>query len=59
MSKQILFRIFLSWLFVDSACLAITKRDSWIFDFGVRGLVIDFLFGIVVVVLHIRESEES
>ena len=44
-TSRLLIRVFWVWLIVDVACLAIGTQWNWLFGMGVRGLVIDFLFG--------------
>jgi len=51
--------IFLTLLMVDVVCLAAGKWQPGLFDFGVRGLVIDFVLGLVVLGMYLRSSENS
>jgi hypothetical protein len=44
-NRRLLLRVFLVWLFVDIAFLAIGMRWNWFFGMGIRGLVPDFLLG--------------
>jgi len=57
--KRVWLGIFITWLLVDVACLAGGKWRIGLFDFGVRGLVIDFVLGAVVLGMYIRSSENS
>lgn len=50
------FRIFLVWLIADVACLVIGMRWNWFLGIGVRGLLIDFLFGILVLGQYLHEN---
>jgi hypothetical protein len=53
-TKQNLLVILLVFIFVDVGCLAFGKQGSWLAGFGARGLVLDFLLGIVVFVQYIK-----
>ncbi len=46
-SRRLLLRVFLVWLIADVACLGIGMRWNWILGIGVRGLLIDFLLGVI------------
>jgi len=54
MTKEKWLKVFLAWLALDVVCLVIGRWQSWLFGFGVRGLVIDFVLGAVVLGLYIR-----
>ena len=55
-SSSLLPRIFLVSVIADVACLAIGVRWNWLFGVGVRGLVLDFLFGILVLGQYLHEN---
>jgi hypothetical protein len=55
-NRRPLLRIFLVWLFADVACLVIGMRWKWLLGIGVRGLPIDFLFGIIILGEYLNES---
>jgi hypothetical protein len=49
-------RVFMVWLIVDVACLAIGIRWKWLFGMGVWGLPIDFLLGIFILGQYLHEN---
>jgi hypothetical protein len=51
-----LFRVFVVWLIADVACLAIGARWNWFLGRGMRGLVIDFLFGFLILGQYLYEN---
>ncbi len=55
-SSRLLPRIFLVWVIADVACLAVGTRWNWLFGVGVRGLVLDFLFGILILGQYLHEN---
>jgi hypothetical protein len=55
-TQRLLLRVFLVWLIVDIACLAIGTRWNWFLGMGVRGLLIDFLFGILILGRYLHEN---
>jgi hypothetical protein len=50
--------VFLVWLATDLGCIAFAHPQAWLYELGVRGLVIDFVLGIVVLALYVVESEQ-
>ncbi len=59
MTKEKWLAVLLVWLAVDVSCLAIGKPQSSLYGFGVRGLVIDFVLGVIVLGLYIRGDKRS
>jgi len=55
-SRRLLPRIFLAWLIADVACLALGVRWNWFLGMGVRGLLIDFLLGVIVFGQYLQEN---
>ena len=55
-SSSLLPRIFLVSVIANAECLAIGVRWNWLFGVGVRGLVLDFLFGILVLGQYLHEN---
>ena len=54
--SRLLLRIFLVWVIADVASLAIGMRWNWLFGVGVRGLELDFLFGILILGQYLHEN---
>ena len=46
------------FIFVDVGCLVFGKQGSWLAGFGARGLIFDFLFGIVVLFQYTKGDSE-
>jgi hypothetical protein len=44
---------------LDAGFLALAQPHSGLAGFGARGLVIDVVFGTVILILHIREGGRS
>ena len=55
-NRRLLLRVFLVWLIVDVACLAIGARWNWFLDMGMRGLVIDFLLGVLILGQYLHDN---
>jgi hypothetical protein len=55
-NRRLFLRIFLVWLAADVACLAIGMRWNWLLGIGVRGLPIDFLFGMIILGQYLHEN---
>jgi hypothetical protein len=48
------------FFFVDVGCLALGKRQNWLYSFGMRGLITDCLLLLIVFGWYLfRESGES
>lgn len=57
MTSRLLLRLFLMWVGLDVMCLLIGAWQGWLFDIGIRGLIIDFLLGVLVLGQYLREHD--
>ncbi len=48
--------VFLVMVAVDVVCLAIGEPQSWLAGFGARGVVLDFVIGIVLLFRYVKEG---
>jgi hypothetical protein len=56
--RNLLVILLVLFIFVDVACLVFGRQGSWLAGFGARGLVLDFLLGIVVLFQYIKGEAE-
>jgi hypothetical protein len=55
-NRRLLLRVFLVWLIVDVACLAIGTRWHGFLGMGRLGLVIDFLLGVSILGQYLNDN---
>ena len=56
--RDLLVILLVLFVFADVACLGFGKQGSWLAGFGARGLVFDFLLGLMVLVQYVKGDAE-